>query len=46
MADYFAFRGTSYYIVDCEAGTKSEIFDNDRLAALLTEITDDPSDGE
>jgi hypothetical protein len=37
--------GTDYYIVDCVAGTKAPIFDNDELAALLTTVTEDPYDG-
>jgi len=39
-------EGTSYYIVDPERGTKSQIFDNDRIAAELTRITLDPWDGQ
>ncbi|MFB3112169.1 MAG: S9 family peptidase, partial [Gemmatimonadales bacterium] len=31
--------GTTYYIVDPAAGTKREVFDNDRIAAELTRIT-------
>ncbi len=38
--------GSRYYIVDPVAGTKREIFDNDRLAAELTRITRDPWDGQ
>ena len=37
--------GKRYYLVDPEVGTKTEIFDNDRIAAELTRITRDPWDG-
>ena len=38
--------GTFFYIVDPVAGTKRQIFDNDRIAAELTRITEDPYDGQ
>jgi dipeptidyl-peptidase-4 len=38
-------EGTFYNIVDPVAGTKRQIFNNDRLAAELTRITLDPWDG-
>ena len=38
--------GTSYNIVDPVRGTKSQLFDNDRIAAELTRITLDPWDGQ
>ena len=38
--------GTHYYLVDPERGTKTEIFDNDRIAAELTRITRDPWDAQ
>ena len=38
--------GRSYYLVDPQAGTKTEVFDNDRIAAELTRITLDPWDGK
>ena len=38
--------GKSYYLVDPQEGTKTEIFDNDRIAAELTRITLDPWDGK
>jgi dipeptidyl aminopeptidase/acylaminoacyl peptidase len=38
--------GKSFYLVDPAAGTKRQIFDNDRLAAELTRITRDPWDGQ
>ena len=39
-------EGTFYYRVDPVQGTKSQIFDNDRIAAELTRITKDPWDGQ
>ena len=38
--------GTFYNIVDPVRGTKSQLFDNDRIAAELTRITLDPWDGQ
>ncbi|MYE33998.1 MAG: prolyl oligopeptidase family serine peptidase [Gemmatimonadales bacterium] len=38
--------GSFYQIVDPVAGTKRQIFDNDRIAAELTRITRDPWDGQ
>ncbi|WP_419162559.1 DPP IV N-terminal domain-containing protein [Candidatus Palauibacter sp.] len=38
--------GSFYNIVDPVAGTKRQIFDNDRIAAELTRITRDPWDGQ
>jgi dipeptidyl-peptidase-4 len=38
--------GTFYYIVDPVSGTKSQLFDQDRIAAELTRITLDPWDGQ
>ena len=38
--------GTHYYLVDPERGMKTEIFDNDRIAAELTRITRDPWDAQ
>ena len=37
--------GSKYYLVDADRRTKSELFDNDKMAAWLTEITKDPYDG-
>ena len=37
-------EGTRYYIVDPATGSKKEIFDMDRLARQITEITRDPYD--
>jgi len=38
--------GTNYYLVDPTRGTRTEIFDNDRIAAELTRITLDPWDAQ
>ncbi|MCL4866395.1 MAG: hypothetical protein KJZ47_10900, partial [Gemmatimonadales bacterium] len=38
--------GKVFNIVDPVAGTKRQLFDNDRLAAELTRITRDPWDGQ
>ena len=38
--------GASYFVVDPATGSKSQIFDNDRIAAELTRITRDPWDGQ
>ncbi len=38
--------GTRYWIADPAAGTKTEIFDMDRLAMELTEIVKDPFDAK
>lgn len=38
-------EGRTFYLVDPAAGTKQEVFDNDRIAAELTRITRDPWDG-
>jgi dipeptidyl-peptidase 4 len=39
-------EGTRYYIVDPQRGTRTQLFDNDRIAAELTRITLDPWDGQ
>jgi len=39
-------NGKTYYIVDPTAGSKRAVFDNDRIAAELTRITQDPYDGQ
>jgi dipeptidyl aminopeptidase/acylaminoacyl peptidase len=39
-------NGKLFYIVDPGAGTRRQIFDNDRIAAALTRITKDPWDGQ
>ena len=38
--------GKQYYIVDAASGTKTPVFDMDRLARQLTEITRDPYDAQ
>lgn len=38
-------EGKRFMIVDPVAGTKKQLFDNDRIAAELTRITKDPWDG-
>ena len=39
-------KGTRYYVVDPAKGTKTEIFDMEKLAMLLTEIVKDPFDAQ
>jgi dipeptidyl aminopeptidase/acylaminoacyl peptidase len=39
-------NGTHFWLVDPARGTKTAIFDNDRIAAELTRITLDPYDGQ
>ncbi|MGD8361682.1 MAG: S9 family peptidase, partial [Gemmatimonadota bacterium] len=39
-------NGKTFYIVDPTAGSKRAVFDNDRIAAELTRITQDPYDGQ
>ena len=43
---YKTAAGTKYYLVDPVAGKKTEIFDMDRLAMQVTEITRDPYDAQ
>ena len=43
---YKTTNGSKYYLVDADRRTKSELFDNDKMAAWLTEITKDPYDGK
>ena len=38
--------GSKYYMVDADKRTRKELFDNDKMAAWLTEITKDPYDGQ
>ena len=38
--------GSNYYIVDADRRTKRKLFDNDKMAAWLTEITKDPYDAK
>lgn len=44
--EYETSDGKRYWLVDPIAGTKTEIFDNDRIAAELTRITLDPWDAQ
>ncbi len=44
--DWKTSEGTFYYQVDPVRAAKSQIFDNDRLAAELTRITKDPWDSK
>ena len=39
-------KGTRYYVVDPAKGTKTEIFDMEKLAMQLTEIVKDPFDAQ
>ncbi len=39
-------NGSSFYLVDPVQGSKTPIFDNDRIAAELTRLTKDPWDGQ
>src|SRR6056297_1114086 len=43
---YKTSNGTNYYIVDLNNKSKKKMFDNDRMAAMLTLITKDPYDGK
>ena len=43
---YKTSQGTKYYLVDPATGKKSEIFDMDKLAMQITEITRDPYDAQ
>jgi hypothetical protein len=43
---YKTAQGTKFYLVDPASGRKSEIFDMDRLAMQVTEITRDPYDAQ
>ena len=43
---YKTAQGTKYYLVDPASGRKTEIFDMDRLAMQITEITRDPYDAQ
>ena len=38
--------GSKYYIVDVDRRNRKELFDNDKMAAWLTEITKDPYDAK
>lgn len=43
---YETSQGKKWYVVDPAQGSKRELFDNDKLAAQLTEITKDPCDAQ
>ncbi|MFP4046712.1 MAG: DPP IV N-terminal domain-containing protein [Bacteroidales bacterium] len=43
---YETSEGTFYYLVDLEKQSKKPLFDNDKMAAMLTLITKDPYDGQ
>ena len=38
--------GSNYYLVDADRKTRTKLFDNDKMAEWLTEITKDPYDGQ
>ena len=44
--DWQSPKGTNYYIVDPVKGTKTEVFDMEKLAMELTEIIKDPFDAQ
>ena len=43
---YKTTEGSKYYLVDADKRERKELFDNDKMAAWLTEITKDPYDGK
>lgn len=43
---YKTSEGTFFYLVDLNNKSKKKLFDNDRMAAMLTLITKDPYDGK
>ena len=43
---YKTTNGSNYYLVDADKRTKKKLFDNDKMAAWLTEMTKDPYDGK
>ena len=43
---YRTSEGQFYYLVDLDKKTKTAMFDNDKMAAMLTQITKDPYDGQ
>ncbi|AXT19762.1 S9 family peptidase [Flavobacteriaceae bacterium AU392] len=43
---YKTSEGSKYYLVDADRRTRSELFDNEKMAKWLTEITKDPYDGQ
>ncbi len=43
---YDTSEGTDFYLVDLNSKSKKPLFDNDKMAAMLTLITKDPYDGQ
>lgn len=43
---YETSEGTFFYLVNLDKKTKTLLFDNDKMAAMLTRITKDPYDGQ
>ncbi|HEY9222151.1 MAG TPA: DPP IV N-terminal domain-containing protein [Lutibacter sp.] len=43
---YKTTSGSNYYLVDADQRTKSKLFDNEKMAKWLTEITKDPYDAQ
>jgi dipeptidyl-peptidase 4 len=43
---YKTTEGSNYYIVDADKRTKSKLFDNEKMARWLTQITKDPYDAK
>jgi dipeptidyl-peptidase 4 len=43
---YKTSEGSNYYLVDADKRTKSKLFDNEKMAKWLTEITKDPYDAQ
>ncbi len=43
---YETSEGTFYYMVNLDRKTKTPLFDNDKMAAMLTKLTKDPYDGQ
>jgi len=43
---YKTTNGSHYYLVDADKRTKKELFDNEKMAQWLTEITKDPYDAQ
>lgn len=43
---YKTSEGTNFYLVNLSSKSKKQLFDNDKMAAMLTLITKDPYDGQ
>ena len=43
---YKTSEGSNYYVVDADKRTKKHLFDNEKMAKWLTEITKDPYDAQ